>query len=42
MPQPHKSQVHVDRPLSNIAVAYMQRVEEFIAASVFPIVPVGK
>lgn len=34
--------VHVDVPLSNIAVAYMQSDTEFIADKVFPIVPVAK
>lgn len=42
MPQPSYSQVHVNRPLTNISVAYMQRAENFIADKVFPMVPVSK
>lgn len=42
MPQPTRSQVHVNRPLTNISIAYIQRAEDFIADKVFPIVPVLK
>lgn len=42
MPQPTLSQVHVNRPLTNISIAYMQRAENFIATKVFPVVPVSK
>lgn len=42
MPQPVKSQVHVDKPLTNISHAYMQNTAEFISDRVFPIVPVAK
>jgi hypothetical protein len=39
---PSVSQVHVATPLTNIAVAYMQDSNNFIADKVFPIVPVLK
>jgi Phage major capsid protein E len=42
MPQPTRSDVHVNRPLTNISIAYIQRAEDFIADKVFPIVPVKK
>ena len=42
MPQPTLSQVHIDAPLTNLSVAYMQKQENFIADKVFPIVPVDK
>lgn len=38
--QPTLSQVHVAAPLTNIAVAYMQDDNSYIADKVFPIVPV--
>lgn len=34
--------VHVDVPLSNISVAYIQSDTDFIASKVFPVVPVDK
>jgi hypothetical protein len=42
MPQPTRSDVHVNRPLTNISIAYIQRAQDFIADKVFPIVPVMK
>lgn len=39
---PNYSQVHIDRALTNMSVAYMQQATAFIAARVFPIVPVQK
>lgn len=39
MPQPTPSDVHVNRPLTNISVAYLQDQTEFIASRVFPNVP---
>lgn len=36
------SDVHVNRPLTNISVAYMQDASMFIASRVFPTVPVMK
>lgn len=38
--QPTVSQVHTATPLTNIAIAYMQSNDNFIADKVFPIVPV--
>lgn len=40
MPQPTASDVHVDVPLTQISVAYIQNARNFIAPQVFPIVPV--
>jgi hypothetical protein len=42
MPQPTINQVHVNRPLTNLSVAYMQSADNFIASKVFPVVPVDK
>lgn len=42
MPQPQRSQVHVNRPLTNVSIAYIQRAADFIADKVFPNVPVRK
>jgi len=42
MPQPTASDVHVNRPLTNISIAYLQRQEDFIATKVFPNIPVQK
>ena len=42
MAQPTRSDVHVNKPLTNISVAYIQRAQDFIADKVFPIVPVMK
>lgn len=42
MPQPTPSDVHVNAPLTNIAIAYLQDQSEFIADRVFPNVPVNK
>lgn len=39
---PSRPQVHIDRALTNISVAYMQDANNFIADKVFPIVPVQK
>lgn len=41
MPQPTQSQVHVDRPLTNLSVAFMQQ-SGHVAGSIFPRVQVGK
>lgn len=38
--QPSRSDVHVDRPLTNISVAFMQDPSAFVADRVFPNVPV--
>lgn len=42
MPQPTRSQVHVDAVLTNISVAYIQRAEHFVSWRVFPQVQVSK
>lgn len=42
MPQPTQRNVHVNRPLTNISIAFMNSREDFIADKVFPIVPVSK
>src|SRR4030066_372918 len=42
MAQPTPSDVHVNQPLTNISVAYMQDQNEFVADKVFPNVPVLK
>lgn len=42
MPQPNLNQVHIDAPLTNISVAYIQSQDAFIANKVFPVVPVDK
>lgn len=39
---PALSTVHVNRPLTNISTAYIQRMDSFIAARVFPNIPVSK
>ena len=42
MPDPTREQFHVDGPLSDISVAYMQDAEDYIADKVFPVVEVEK
>lgn len=42
MAQPTAYESHVDRPLTNISIAYIQSQDHFIATKVFPIVPVSK
>jgi len=42
MPQPTPGNVHVDRVITNMSIAYMQGASQFIASSVYPIVPVDK
>lgn len=42
MAQPTRSDVHVNRPLTNVSIAYIQKETDFIADKVFPIVPVQK
>lgn len=42
MPQPTRSQVHINRPLTNISVAFTQEDKFFVARRVFPSVPVQK
>lgn len=40
--QPGRGDGHVNRPLTNISIAFMQSAEDFIADRVFPNVPVSK
>ena len=40
--QPSRSDVHVDRPLSNISIAFLQSQDTFIADRAFPILSVAK
>jgi hypothetical protein len=40
MPNPTISDLHVNAPLTDVSVAYMQDQSAFIAAKVFPNVPV--
>lgn len=42
MAQPTQSQVHINRPLTNISIAYMQGANEFISDKVFPVIPVDR
>jgi len=39
---PSRSDVHVNKPLTNISVAYFQDEASFVAGKVFPIIPVDK
>lgn len=40
--QPTPGDVHVDRPLTNVSVAWIQEQRRYIAGRVFPVVPVAK
>lgn len=42
MPQPTASDVHVNTPLTNISIAFIQDQAEFIADKIFPMLPVQK
>lgn len=42
MPNPTLSMVHVDGPLTNISIAYLQDARKFVADRVFPTVSVAK
>lgn len=42
MPQPTRSQVHINAPLTNISVAFIQDKNLFVARKVFPGIPVQK
>ena len=39
---PKMQNIHIDRALTNMSVAYMQDADVFIAGKVFPIIPVQK
>jgi hypothetical protein len=40
--QPGRSDVHVDRPLTNMSIAFLQSQDAFVAARAFPNIPVSK
>ena len=42
MPQPTARDVHVNTPLTNISIAFLQSADSFVASQVFPTVPVAK
>lgn len=42
MPNPVQGDVHVNRPLTDISIAFVQRANNFIASKVFPNIPVAK
>jgi len=42
MPQPSFQEVHVNAPLSNISIAFLQDSGDYIADKVFPVIPVQK
>jgi hypothetical protein len=42
MSSPVPSDVHVNTPLTNISIAYLQSQESFVASRVFPNIPVAK
>lgn len=42
MPNPTPGDVHVNAPLTNMSIAYVQDAANFVAARVFPIIPVLK
>jgi hypothetical protein len=42
MPQPYLSQVHVNRPLTNISIAWMQDQNAFIAPKALSVIPTDK
>ena len=39
---PSRGDVHVNRPLTNISIAFLQTQEAFVADRVFPNIPVTK
>ena len=42
MPQPTSNQVHINQPLTNVSIAYIQEQQNFIADQVFPLISVQK
>ena len=42
MPNPTQADLHVNQPLTNVSVAYIQNASDFISTKVFPKVPVKK
>lgn len=39
--EPSRSDVHVDRPLTGVSLAFMQDADMFVAPRAFPMIPVG-
>lgn len=39
---PGRSDVHINQPLTNVSIAFLQNAENFIAGRVFPQIPVSK
>jgi hypothetical protein len=42
MPSPTQSDLHINQPLTNVSIAYLQSASTYIADKVFPKVPVDK
>lgn len=42
MPNPSQADLHVNVPLTNVSIAYLQKADAYIADKVFPRVPVSK
>lgn len=42
MPMPTQADLHINVPLTNVSVAYMQQTGDYIASKIFPKVPVQK
>ena len=42
MPNPTRSDVHVNAPLTNVSIAYLQDEKKFISSQVFPLINVPK
>ncbi len=42
MPSPSQSDLHINQPLTNVSIAYLQNSSAYIADKVFPRVPVAK
>ncbi len=42
MPNPTRSDVHVNAPLTNVSIAYLQEAKNFVSNQVFPLVGVPK
>lgn len=40
--QPSRSDVHINKPLTNISIAFLQSADKFVASRVFPNIPVSK
>ncbi len=40
--RPSRSDVHINKPLTNISIAFLQSAEAFVATRVFPNIPVSK